>query len=77
MDTRIVTLSENTAGQTDVLAEWGLSLLIEADGQNILLDTGASTSATRNADLLGIDLRKQVCREKVPDPPSRYSSCNV
>ena len=58
MDIRIVTLSENTAGQTDVLAEWGLSLLIEADGQTILLDAGAGASVTKNADLLGIDLRK-------------------
>jgi 7,8-dihydropterin-6-yl-methyl-4-(beta-D-ribofuranosyl)aminobenzene 5'-phosphate synthase len=58
MDLRIITLSENTAGQTNVLAEWGLSLLIETDNQNILLDTGASISARWNADLLGIDLKK-------------------
>jgi len=58
MTLRIITLSENTAGKTDVLAEWGLCLLIEADGQNILLDTGAGISASRNADLLGIDLQQ-------------------
>src|SRR5271157_4027902 len=58
MSLRIITLSENTAGKTDVLAEWGLCLLIEADGQNILLDSGAGISAGRNADLLGIDLHR-------------------
>ena len=40
----ITTLSENTAGLVDLLAEWGLSVLIEADGQNILLDSGKSIS---------------------------------
>ena len=33
-------------------------MLIEADDQTILLDAGASISACRNADLLGIDLKK-------------------
>ena len=54
----IVTLSENTAGDIDLLAEWGLSILIETDTVNILLDTGQSTSAGYNADILGIDLGK-------------------
>jgi len=54
----IVTLSENTAGDINLLAEWGLSILIETDTVNILLDTGQSTSAGYNADILGIDLGK-------------------
>jgi 7,8-dihydropterin-6-yl-methyl-4-(beta-D-ribofuranosyl)aminobenzene 5'-phosphate synthase len=58
MGIRITTLSENTAGQPDILAEWGLSLLIETDGGSILLDAGASTSVVQNADRLGIDLKK-------------------
>jgi 7,8-dihydropterin-6-yl-methyl-4-(beta-D-ribofuranosyl)aminobenzene 5'-phosphate synthase len=56
MSIRITTLSENTAGRTNLLAEWGLSILIEADGYKILLDTGQSLSAAYNAITLGIDL---------------------
>ena len=58
MGIRITTLSENTAGLPDVLAEWGLSILVETDDRSILLDAGASISIGQNADLLGIDLRK-------------------
>ena len=58
MGIRITTLSENTAGQADVLAEWGLSVLVESEGQSILLDTGKSISISHNADSLGIDLGK-------------------
>lgn len=54
---RITTLSENTAGP-GFLGEWGLSILVEAEGQRILMDTGASFSALYNAQLLGVDLRK-------------------
>ena len=63
---RLITLSEN-AGisggiQLDIegsfLAEWGLSILIQYDGKNVLLDTGKSITATYNADTLGIDLNK-------------------
>jgi 7,8-dihydropterin-6-yl-methyl-4-(beta-D-ribofuranosyl)aminobenzene 5'-phosphate synthase len=56
MSIRITTLSENTAGMGDFLAEWGLSILIQADDYNVLLDTGASISAIHNAETLGIDL---------------------
>ena len=55
----ITTLSENTVAAPFVLAEWGLSILVETDEANILLGTGASNvSATHNADCLGIDLGK-------------------
>lgn len=50
---RITTLSENTAGRANVLAEWGLSVLIEADDRKVLLDTGPSFSAAYNALALG------------------------
>jgi len=53
---RLTTLSENTAAWLGVLAEWGLSILVEADGQNILLDTGLSISVAHNADALGVNL---------------------
>ena len=52
----IVTLIENNAGRVGVLAEWGLSILVEADGLKVLLDTGQSASAVHNASVLGIDL---------------------
>jgi 7,8-dihydropterin-6-yl-methyl-4-(beta-D-ribofuranosyl)aminobenzene 5'-phosphate synthase len=56
MSTQITTLSENTAGRLNLLAERGLSILIEADDHKILLDTGLSFSAAYNAITLGIDL---------------------
>jgi 7,8-dihydropterin-6-yl-methyl-4-(beta-D-ribofuranosyl)aminobenzene 5'-phosphate synthase len=58
MSIQITTLSENTAGRVNLLAEWGLSILIEADGYKILLDTGQSFSAAYNAITLGIDLSR-------------------
>ncbi len=58
MKLRITTLSENTAGRVNLLAEWGLSILVETDNVNILLDTGQGISAGYNADMLGIDLSK-------------------
>lgn len=54
MEIKITTLSENTAN-IGFIAEWGLSMLIEADGLRILFDTGASFTAVYNAQLLGID----------------------
>jgi 7,8-dihydropterin-6-yl-methyl-4-(beta-D-ribofuranosyl)aminobenzene 5'-phosphate synthase len=56
MSIQITTLSENTAGRMNLLAEWGLSILIETDGYKILLDTGQSFSAAYNAITLGINL---------------------
>jgi 7,8-dihydropterin-6-yl-methyl-4-(beta-D-ribofuranosyl)aminobenzene 5'-phosphate synthase len=53
---RIVTLSENTAGMPGVLAEWGLSILVETKGMNILVDTGASSTVPHNVRPLGVDL---------------------
>jgi 7,8-dihydropterin-6-yl-methyl-4-(beta-D-ribofuranosyl)aminobenzene 5'-phosphate synthase len=58
MQLRITTLSDNTAAASNLLAEWGISMLVETDTVNILLDTGQSTSASYNAAMLGIDLNK-------------------
>jgi 7,8-dihydropterin-6-yl-methyl-4-(beta-D-ribofuranosyl)aminobenzene 5'-phosphate synthase len=55
---RITTLSENTAGRGNFLAEWGLSILVETDKTAVLLDAGKGVSAAHNADALGIDLSK-------------------
>ena len=55
MEIKITTLSENTAG-AGALGEWGLSMLVEADGQKILFDTGGGMSAVPNAENMRIDL---------------------
>jgi 7,8-dihydropterin-6-yl-methyl-4-(beta-D-ribofuranosyl)aminobenzene 5'-phosphate synthase len=60
MEIRVTTLSENTANY-GFLAEWGLSLLVEADNRKILFDCGLSHSAVHNATLLGIDLTQSDC----------------
>ena len=56
MSIRIVTLSENTAGMPGVLAEWGLSILVETKGLKILVDTGASSTVPYNVRTLSVDL---------------------
>jgi len=58
MSIQITTLSENTAGRVNLLAEWGFSILIETDAYKILFDTGRSFSAAYNAITLGIDLSR-------------------
>lgn len=55
MEIKITTLSENSATH-EYLAEWGLSMYIEAAGQRVLFDTGMGTAAVHNAQLMGIDL---------------------
>ena len=67
MKLSITTLSENTAGLGNVLAEWGLSILAETDTVNILLDTGASISAAYNAGIYGRgDRSPHVHRDRIP-----------
>ena len=58
MSVRVTTLSENTAGRGNLLAEWGLSILVETEKTSVLLDTGSSISTAHNVDALGIDLNK-------------------
>jgi len=55
---RLLTLSENAVRSAGLLAEWGLSILIETGEGNILLDTGAGASTVYNADVMGVDLAK-------------------
>lgn len=57
MEITITTLSENTAGLPGYLAEWGLSMLIEADSTKILFDTGAGVAAVHNAELMDLDFK--------------------
>jgi 7,8-dihydropterin-6-yl-methyl-4-(beta-D-ribofuranosyl)aminobenzene 5'-phosphate synthase len=58
MGLQITTLSENTAGLRGLMAEQGLSILVETDELNILFDTGQSLSASHNARQMGLDLRR-------------------
>ncbi len=58
MGLRITTVSENTAGAGDLLAEWGISFFIETGKENILFDTGTSISASYNIDSLKIDPKR-------------------
>jgi len=53
---RVTVLSENTAGARGLLSEHGLAFWVEADGRNILFDTGQGMVLTHNAKALGIDL---------------------
>jgi 7,8-dihydropterin-6-yl-methyl-4-(beta-D-ribofuranosyl)aminobenzene 5'-phosphate synthase len=53
---RILTLSENTAGMPGLLAEWGLSILIETKDTTVLLDTCSSSTVPHNVRQLGVDL---------------------
>ena len=55
MKIKITTLAENTA-ELGYLGEWGLSMLVEADGVKVLFDTGAGIAAVHNAQLMDIDL---------------------
>jgi len=55
MEIKITTLAENTA-ELGYLAEWGLSMFIEADGARVLFDTGMGVAAVHNAGLFDIDL---------------------
>lgn len=55
---KIVTLTENTACHSSLLAEHGLSLYIEAGEAKLLFDAGQTDAFARNADALGVDLSR-------------------
>lgn len=55
----LTVLTDNVAGGK-LLAEHGLSYLIEIDGEKILFDTGHSDVFLRNAKMLGIDIENDV-----------------
>ena len=57
MGLALTTLCENTAGKPGIKAEWGLSILVQVDGINVLFDTGGNSAAVKNADKLGVELR--------------------
>jgi 7,8-dihydropterin-6-yl-methyl-4-(beta-D-ribofuranosyl)aminobenzene 5'-phosphate synthase len=57
MSVRITTLIENgvVPRPRGLLGEWGLSVLVEANGLKVLLDAGQSISAVNNGDILGVE----------------------
>ena len=57
MKLTLTTLSENTAAGPGCTAEWGLSIFIQTDDMNLMLDTGAGLAALRNADKAEISLK--------------------
>jgi 7,8-dihydropterin-6-yl-methyl-4-(beta-D-ribofuranosyl)aminobenzene 5'-phosphate synthase len=54
---KITVLVENTAGKLGVLAEHGLSFLIEIGDQKILFDTGQGFVLKHNIETMGLSLR--------------------
>lgn len=54
----LATVLIDNIGDKKYCSEWGLSIHIEHNGKNILLDTGGSSKFRENAHLLGIDLEK-------------------
>jgi 7,8-dihydropterin-6-yl-methyl-4-(beta-D-ribofuranosyl)aminobenzene 5'-phosphate synthase len=55
---KITTLIEDTKQDDRLVNEFGLSLFIESNGTNILLDTGSSGCFLQNSNILGVDLKK-------------------
>lgn len=53
---RITVLNENMVYKKNLIAEHGLSVLIEFNNKKILLDTGQSDVFIKNAKTLGVDL---------------------
>lgn len=56
---KITVLTENCAG-SGFLAEHGLCYLIEHEGEKILFDTGHTDIFIKNANILGVDIQKEV-----------------
>lgn len=49
-------LVDNKTERADCCAEWGLSILVESQGEKILFDTGTSPMFAENAKAMGLDL---------------------
>jgi len=57
MHIRLSTIAENSASWLGLLAEWGLSILVETDEASILVDTGRSMVAAHNARIMRSKIR--------------------
>ena len=53
---QLTVLIDNTVYMPSLRAEHGLSILAEADGTQVLLDTGQTAQVIQNARLLGVEL---------------------
>jgi 7,8-dihydropterin-6-yl-methyl-4-(beta-D-ribofuranosyl)aminobenzene 5'-phosphate synthase len=53
---RWTVLSDNRSNDNSLFTEHGLSIFLQTEQHNILLDTGASNVFIRNTELLGVDL---------------------
>lgn len=53
-DLQLMTLTENTTSWLWLVGESGWSILVEAEGQRLLFDTGLTTTAVHNAGRMGI-----------------------
>ena len=55
---KITTLIDNrpSPDDHDLTAEWGLSLCVELNGRQLLIDMGATDAFARNAERLSIDI---------------------
>ena len=53
---KLTVLTENSVLRSDLKAEHGMSILVQADGINFLFDTGYFGAIRENAQKLGIDL---------------------
>lgn len=60
-DLKIITLSENTTNKRGLIAQHGLSLLIDYKGYQVLFDTGPGASVTANAKELAVNLKDIHC----------------
>lgn len=58
VEMRLTVLTENLVNKRGLLAEHGLSVLVEAKGRRILFDTGQTDVFLKNAQALGISLEK-------------------
>jgi 7,8-dihydropterin-6-yl-methyl-4-(beta-D-ribofuranosyl)aminobenzene 5'-phosphate synthase len=58
-DLKITILSTMLVSTQGGIGEWGFSALVQADGRQILVDTGAAPETVlKNAEALGVDLSK-------------------
>lgn len=57
MDVKITLLSDNVVSTRGLLAEHGLSLLLETDKRQLLFDVGQGVAAVHNAQVLGVRFR--------------------
>ncbi len=67
MEIKITTLAENTA-EIGYLAEWGLSMLVEADGVKVLFDTGMGIVGPKGLPPEVIKKWEQVVQTTLKDP---------